>query len=212
MNSFIEKWKTDHKYQTKIKLILYVVFFVVTSTYILSLNTLSNKNVYINDENINKNRQLGDDSIFKVPDNYSYTINIIIDEGHYLYYGQNLNGEMTITKNINNVTTNYIFKDNEYYKLDNKIYVKTTKEDVYDIVNYNYLNLDSINNYLKKSEKINNQYLVYLKDIILGNDSDDYFVIIVNGNQLNIDYAPLMRLFNSNIKKYNVDIKIEEIE
>ena len=96
--------------------------------------------------------------------------------------------------------------------LDNDIYVKTTKDEVYDIVNYNYLNLETINEYLSKATANNNQYLVYLKDIILGNDSEDYFVILINDKTIDIDYTPLMKQFNSKINNYKVTIKIEVIE
>ena len=92
------------------------------------------------------------------------------------------------------------------------MYVKTTKDEVYDIVNYNYINLESINTYLNKATNNNDQYLVYLKDIILGNNSEEYFVILVNNNKINIDYTPLMQEFNENIFKYTVDIEILEKE
>ena len=81
---------------------------------------------------------------------------------------------------------------------------------MYDIVNINYINLNTINEYLKTSHKNNNQYIVYLKDIILENESDDYFIILVNDNEINIDYTPLEKIINNNIEKYKVHIKIEE--
>ena len=114
---------------------------------------------------------------------------------------------MTITKEVNHTIKNYLYKNNEYYLEDNDLYIKTTRDEVYDIVNYNYLNLANINTYLEKAEKHNNQFLIYLKDIILDNNSDNYFVIIINNNHINIDYTPLMKEF-SNIQKYLVDIKI----
>ena len=38
MNEFLEKWKNDKKYRTKIKLLAYIAFFVIVSIYALSLN------------------------------------------------------------------------------------------------------------------------------------------------------------------------------
>ena len=95
-------------------------------------------------------------------------------------------------------------------KIDN--YIITTKDEVYDIINYNYINLSTINEYLKKATKNDNQYLVYLKDIILGNDSDDYIVIDINENNIFIDYTVLMKEFNNNLNKYQVIIEIKEKE
>ena len=77
----------------------------------------------------------------------------------------------------------------------------------------NYINLESINSYLEKAKSSNNnQYLVYLKDIILGNDSEEYFTILINDDKINIDYTPLIKQFNHDIKKYKVNIQINEIE
>ena len=107
--------------------------------------------------------------------------------------------------------TKYIYKDNTYYIQDeNNNYIITNKDEVYDIINYNYINFDTINEYLRKAEKNNNQYLVYLKDIVLGNNSENYFVIDINEKNMYIDYTALMKEFNSSIKKYKVSIEIKE--
>ena len=59
---------------------------------------------------------------------------------------------MTITKVIDNNETNYILKNNEYYIKDNDLYIKTTREEIYDVINYNYVNLDKIHNtFIKNS-------------------------------------------------------------
>ena len=68
------------------------------------------------------------------------------------------------------------------------------------------------NVYLSKSIKQDNQYIVYLKDIILGDNTDDYIIIEKNDNKINIDYTTLINNFNKNINKCLVNIKIEEIE
>ena len=116
----------------------------------------------------------------------------------------------TIIKEHNNITSNYLYKDNNYYQLEDDTYILTTKDNIYDVINENYLNLSSINKYLEKSQNNNNQYLVYLKDIILGESSEDYFVILINNNKISIDYTPLMKHFNNSLKKFNVDITIIE--
>lgn len=217
MDDFLEKWKKDTKYRTKVKLLLSTLFVIFVSVYALTLPPVENTLDDLSDEN----KQLEDTtsintdsnkSIIKVPNNYTYKINITIDESNYKYYGEKNINQTTITKETADTIKNYIYENNEYYVEDNDLYVKTTKDEVYDIVNYNYINLESINTYLNKATNNNDQYLVYLKDIILGNNSEEYFVILVNNNKINIDYTPLMQEFNENIFKYTVDIEILEKE
>ena len=38
MNKFIESWKTDKKFRTKIKLLAYTLFVVIISIYAISLD------------------------------------------------------------------------------------------------------------------------------------------------------------------------------
>ena len=63
-----------------------------------------------------------------------------------------------------------------------------------------------LNEYITKAEKLENQYLVYLKDIILDSNSNDYIVININNNKINIDYTVLMKNFDETIEKYFVNI------
>ena len=201
MNEFLEKWKNDKKYRTKIKLLAYIAFLVIVSIYALSINNSrleSNSGYESKEHNESKNNE---EDIIKIPTEYSYNINITIDEEVYSYHGQKGLNEETITKEAPEGITNYVLIDNAYQI--------TTKEEVYDIVNYNYLNLTNINKYLSKATKNNNQYFVYLKDVILGSESKDYFIITVNDNHIIIDYTKLFKEFNSNINKYLVDITLE---
>ena len=43
MDNFIKKWKSDKKYQAKIKLILYGIFIVLVALYASTLNTNMSK-------------------------------------------------------------------------------------------------------------------------------------------------------------------------
>ena len=58
--------------------------------------------------------------------------------------------------------------------------------------------------------KVGNEYHVYLKDIILDYNSDDYIIVTINNNDINIDYTNLMKILNNSIKLCTVNIKIEE--
>lgn len=209
MNEFLEKWRSDSKYRAKIQLLLYGVFIIGVAIYAATLN---NHAPISNNIDINPNTDNFDEQVIKIPDKYNYIIDIVIDDIKYQYSGTKESTKTTIIKTKDNITTNYMYQSNEYYLEDDGNYIKTTKDEVYDIINYNYININTINEYLNKATKRENQYLVYLKDIILGNDSDEYFTIIVNDNNIDVDYTPLMKQFNNNVVNYKVTIQINEIE
>ena len=213
MDKFIENWHNDRKYRAKIKLLLYALFLMFMTIYALSLNkqNLANDNSKqeINDDIQSINET---ENYIIIPENYTYKISIVIDDNIYNYYGQKIKNEQTITKVVNDLKTEYKLIDNNYYIKDSNLYIKTTKNEVYDIINYNYINLETINTYLSKSIKDNDRYLIYLKDIILENSTNEYIVISINNNIINIDYTNLMKLTNNNLKKYEVNIEIENIE
>ena len=211
MNDFMKKWKEDRKFRTKIKLLAYTLFVVIVSIYAFTLDNNTDTSL-INDLKENNTTKQNNKETIKIPEEYEYTIKINIDDKEYKYIGKKMLDREYISKVIDNKTINYMYKDNKYYiedemKIDN--YMITTKDEVYDIINYNYINLKTINEYLSSSKKDSDQYLVYLKDIILGNDSEEYFVININDKKIFIDYTVLMKQFNKNINKYQVIFEIK---
>lgn len=210
MDKYIEKWKEDKKFRAKIKLLLYGIFLVIVIIYVTSLKTEPIPVDEVDDLNSEIKEEV---QVITIPEKYNYLIKIEIDDKNYTYSGEKNLEQENIVKTSDDISSNYIFKNNEYYVKDGELYIKTTKEAVYDAVNYNYINLETINNYLSKAVNNNsNQYLVYLKDIILGQDTNEYFTISVDENKISIDYTPLMKQFNPDIKKYKVNIQINEIE
>lgn len=212
MNDIKNKWQNDKKFRALVKLLLYILFmlgtviFINTSKATTPLTNETNNDNFIGTDNNNNN------NIIKLPNNYECNIEIIIDNNNYQYLEIYKNNKKNIIKTADEKITNYIYQAGNYYVEDDDNYIITTKEDVYDIINYNYLNIDNINMFLSKATKNGNQYLVYLKDIILDNDSDIYFVIDINNDRINIDYTPLMKEYNPLIEKYKVNIDIKEIE
>ena len=202
----MRKWQEDNRFRAKIKLLLYGLFIILVTMYAISLKESKKDNNPETVFPVESNYQIS------IPDNYSYFINITIDGKEYIYSGEKHSTEKTINKTIDNVTTNYLLRDNDYYMQDNNLYVKITKEEVYDIINYNYIDLNNINNYLKQAIKDDNQYKVYLQDVILDTETNEYFVISINDGTINIDYTPLMKRNNPDIESYNVSIQINEIE
>ncbi len=206
MKEFIEKWKDDKKYQTKVKLIVYTIFTLIVSIYAISLSKLDNTN------NIDNQNDNIDTMTISLPIEYSYEITVIKNDIVCNYSGNKDSNQTTIIKKLDDITTNYIYRNNSYYALDidTNNYIKTTRDEIYDIIDYNYLNIDNINNYLENAKKVGNQYLVYLKDIILDNDSEEYLIILINGMNVDIDYTPLMKKIDSSINNCRVNIKIKE--
>ena len=214
MDEFLKKWKSNQKFKTSIQLATYTFFVIIVAIFAVS-NSNSIPSNEIDDNKINQTEQDNkeNDNTIKIPEQYNYSIKININEKEYRYSGTKTKEEEKIIKETDNIITNYIYKNNSYYKEDEENnYLLTSKDEVYDIINYNYLSLETINEYLTKAEKLENQYLVYLKDIILDNNSNDYIVININGNKINIDYTVLMKNFDETIEKHFVNIDIEEIE
>ena len=53
----------------------------------------------------------------------------------------------SINKIIDDETTEYLYQNDNYYKKEAGSYILTSKEDVYDKIEQNYLNLETINKY-----------------------------------------------------------------
>ena len=215
MKDFLDKWKKDKKYQTKIKLLIYTSFVVIVSIFAISnRNITANNQLEEYDNNLNNKQEdpVSNNELIEIPQKYNYTINININDKEYEYVGIKTQLEEIITKKDDENIKNYIYKDGSYYIEENENYILTNETEVYNLISKNYLELSTINVYLSKSIKQDNQYIVYLKDIILGDNTDNYIIIEKNENKINIDYTSLINNFNKNINKCLVNIKIEEIE
>ena len=215
MKDFLTKWKKDKKYQTKIKLLIYTSFVVIVSIFAISnKNVISNNttNEYDNSLNNQKDEIEFNPNFINIPEKYSYTISININDKEYEYTGTKNLIEEKITKKDEETIKNYIYKDGNYYMEDNENYILTTEDELYNLISKNYIELSTINTYISKAINEGNQQIVYLKDIILGNTSDKYIIIEINDNKINIDYTSLINSFDKNINKCLVNINIEEIE
>ena len=182
MDDFLEKWKKDNKFRAKVKLLGYLLFVIFVSLYAVSVNG-NMDNYALKNITISQNDKVEDEddkysiSLF---DKYDYAINIISNNNNYKYYGNRVDNKVTITKSIDDEEINYVYEDDKYYiQTDTGTYELVSRDEVYDVVKYNYISIDSINNYLSVAKKDGNKYLVYLKDVILGSESNDYFVIEV---------------------------------
>ena len=201
--TFKEKWQ-DKRYQAKIKLSGYSIFVVIAIIMILVEGASNNKNTVIDNglednKTIKDNTDTKDNKLFTI--NYPYIIelnyNIDNTKNNITYNYSNNNNELLITKTNNDIVTNYKYISNKYYVENNDNYILTNINKVYDIIDYEYLDIDNINNYLNNATLENDIYKVYLKDIILNNTSDKYITIKLLDNSVEIDYTYLLNILNN---------------
>ena len=212
--TFKEKWQ-DKKYQAKIKLSGYSVFVVIAIIMILVGGTTNNNNTVINNglednKTIKDNTDTKDNKLFTIAYPYIVELNYNIDntKNNITYKYSNNNNELFITKNNNDIVTNYKYISNKYYIENNDNYILTNINEVYDTIDYEYIDIDNINNYLNNSLLEGNIYKLYLKDIILNNNSNKYITIKLLDNNLEVDYTNLFNELEEKIyDKYIIQIK-----
>lgn len=196
--SFSTKWK-DKKYQAKVKLSIYGIFILI----VIILGNIGNNGSLGNDidNNISDNSSINDSKdIFLLPKNkdYKYNIDIKLDDKEIKYNGEvNDEGEV-ITKEIDNVKYSYKYIDKKYYVSKNNNYVLTSRDSIYDIVDYSYIDNDVINSYLKESKLVGNKSVVYIKDIVLDYKENDYITYTLSDKKIEIDYTKLYNILNDN--------------
>ena len=100
----------------------------------------------------------------------------------------------------------HCFVNNKYYISEKRQDVEILDKEVYDIVNYEYLNIEKINQYLENSKEEKGKYLVYLKDQVTGEATDVYIGITREVNNIKVDYSML----DDNYQKFVVEFEYEE--
>lgn len=198
-----EKWN-DKRERAKIELILYTIFFIGVIIFVRVGNNISNNNINTSDNLF----------ISQINDNYSYDIKININDNNYEYIGKVLGYNSTIEKKDSNTDEYFYKKNDKYYKLDqDNGYVLSNKNDIYDVINYDYMDINNIKEYIKTSNNDNGIYKVKISDIILNSSSSDYITIKIDNinNTIEIDYTNLLKINDSNITKAIVNITYSDI-
>lgn len=198
-----EKWN-DKREKAKIELILYAIFFIGVIIFVRVGNNISNNNINTSDNLF----------ISQINDNYSYDIKININDNNYEYIGKVLGYNSTIEKKDSNTDEYFYKKNDKYYKLDqDNGYILSNKNDIYDVINYDYMDINNIKEYIKTSNNDNGIYKVKISDIILNSSSLDYITIKIDNinNTIEIDYTNLLKINDSNITKAIVNITYSDI-
>ena len=202
--SLKERWK-DKRERAKIELMLYGIFFLIIIVFARISNSMSN--------NIPKEE---DNKIFinEITDNYSYDIDITIDNDNYKYYGKVLGHNMNIHKVVDTEDEYFYKMNNKYYILDNNgNYILTNDKEIFSYIDYRYLDINTIKEYIKMGTLNNNIYTIKVSDILLNNNSNDVITITVDdiNKELVIDYTNLFKVNNNNLYKELVRIKYSNI-
>lgn len=203
--SLKERWK-DKRERAKIELILYGIFFLVIIIFARISSSMST--------NIPKDNDINNTFIDEITDNYQYDIDITIDNNKYKYSGKKLGNNMSITRIVGTKEEYFYQMNDKYYILDTKgNYILTTAEDIYPYIEYRYLNINNIKQFIKLGTKNDTVYSVKVSDIVLNNNSADTITLTVNEEDKNIqiDYTNLFKIDNSNINKAEVNIKYSNI-
>ena len=203
--SLKERWK-DKRERAKIELMLYGIFFLVIIIFARISSSMST--------NIPKDNDINNTFIDEITDNYQYDIDITIDNNKYKYSGKKLGNNMSITRIVGTKEEFFYQMNDKYYILDTKgNYILNTAEDIYPYIEYRYLNINNIKQFIKLGTKNDTVYSVKVSDIVLNNNSADTITLTVNEEDKNIiiDYTNLFKIDNSNINKAEVNIKYSNI-
>lgn len=199
-----EKLK-DKRERAKLELLFYGIFFlaIIVFTRILS--------GYNDIPKVNDTKSF----INEITDNYEYNIDINIDNNKYKYYGKRLGNNMSINKVIDNKHDYFYKMGNKYYILDNNgNYILTSVEDIYNYIDYRYLDISNIKEYIKLGTKDNNNYNIKVSDLILNNNNNTNTITISIdelNNTITLDYTELFKIDNNNLNKEIVTIKYTNI-
>ena len=198
-----EKLK-DKRERAKLELLFYGIFFlaIIVFTRILS--------GYNDVPKVTATKSF----INEITDNYEYNIDINIDNNKYKYYGKRLGNNMSINKVIDNKYDYFYKMGNKYYILDtNGNYILTSVEDIYNYIDYRYLDISNIKEYIKLGTKDNNNYNIKVSDLILNSNNTNNITISIDelNNTITLDYTELFKIDNNNLNKEIVTIKYTNI-
>lgn len=219
----------DKRKSAFIKLVIGVIFLLVL---IILLNLGSKEVVPNNDDGDDNNRVIEEetieDKLLKGNYKFEYVINITDLNNNlekHTYKGSYLNDEIKGIFIDNNQEINYIFKNNEYYIMKNNEYILSLEEDIFPIIDYKYLDLNNIFNYIEGSTQnykteysdgsVSIGYEILVKNLIINNTSEDKITITTtHGDEyvIEIDYTNLIKIQKENINACTIKLTYELVK
>lgn len=199
-----EMWK-DKRGKAKIKLTLYGIFFIAVIIFARVLNTKTAQ--------IENNNPVNTSFLKEITDNYEYNIEINIDDNIYKYVGKRLGHNCNITRIVEGEEKKYSIINNKYYAFEENNYLLVNENEVYPYINYRYLDIDNIKEYVKMSKKEENTYKLKLSNIVLNGSDDKYITITIDevNTSLGIDYTELFKTINPATSKVTVKFNYQNI-
>lgn len=201
MKDFFGELGNNPKFNTMTKLAFYSLFVFIA---IILINTADVSE--LNNEVDNNGQEEREELLVTLPGDYEYSYSINIDDKIYSYQGTVEDTVRIFKKNKNNKITNYKYDKSKYYMLEKEEYVEVLEKDVYDIVNYSYLDVEKINYYLANAVEKDEKYYTYLKDSITGEETEEYIEIIREENKTIVDYSKL----DDEYEKFVVEFEYKE--
>jgi len=197
----------DKRERAKLELTFYLIFFIVIIVFARISSSFSTSK-------IEEGMQNTDSFVDSLADNYEYDMQIVLNDHIYEYYGKVLGNNGIINLKNRDIIKSYYLMNDKYYILDGDNYILTTKEEIYPYIDYRYLNIDNIREYIKIAAKDNDVYKVKVSDLVLDSQSDKYIYINVNEGDktIVIDYTELIKITNEDIEKIVVTITYSNID
>ena len=150
--------KSNKKRSAFIKLMLGIIFIIVIMV-VFRLGSDGNiiKEETDNDTNNNVNDEKDSTDIKDIVLNgdykFEYLIDVIMQDGNkqtYTYTGSSIDGKLSGTIKNMDQEIEYLYKDNEYYIIDNDQYYLVAEEDIFKVIDYKYLNINKGNKLIAK--------------------------------------------------------------
>ena len=224
---WIELYKTDKKFNAKVQLIGYGIFiFIVIIGLNISAasgnrsnrNITSMKNSINNQTNRTTNKKIA--LLQRINNNYEYDIKVELttkkdettETKEVEYSGKSYKNNIEIIKKDNNESKTYYKIDSRYYKKVNDDFEIIKSDEIYDVLEKEYIELDNIKEYLDKSTldhvteyssgKKEYVYHMRVKEIIKSYPEIDEIEIKAleenNTLTIEIDYLSLMKVLSRN--------------
>ena len=177
-------------------------------------------------------------NVMDIKDNYSYDVNVAIKKSgtvansledviiNYKYAGKVYKNNMVINKRYADKSMEYYKVDDKYYmRGDDEEYVNVLNNEIYDLVDSKYIEFSSLKKYIKEasldhktdysSGKLEYLYNLKISDLINDSSSDDiveiYVTVFNNEVNINIDYTEIMKFVDSSISECNITYTYKDI-
>ena len=245
--NFIDRMKNDSKYSAKIQLSIWGIFIVILVIFLnvgnagSSINSNNVGNVINNSSNLGEENTFQDDTLLleNLNDNYNYDIvvnlkkksintetNEEVELEHSIHYkGKSYNKNLEIQKTVTEVTDYYYKVDNDYYSMIDNITSSVREEVIYDLIDNDYIEINSILELINKSSldhiteyssgKIEQvyHYKVLSPDSSTQNNEVVEISILEENDvlKINIDYSNLFKEIDNSITECLIEATITDI-